>query len=335
MKDFLMIFVVASFLLFACNISFAADPMETPKPVETTSQALSLIEIYNLTNALPKELIDLRSNIAGQADVTGILEQITDLKRAVEEMEWETTMATTDANISRYELSALDAKQIKINVRIARLNKPISANILALEALSKEWQAKEDKLKQFILQTETQPSLTDSLPPSDSLTQIVQTANKLIGEQIGPNLLAGREIGQIQARTYTFTEMINDRARDVNTLGFQQTSPSVLSTAFYSRFNHELLEQSKERVRLFSIYQKGYLKNNLAGVLTFLASIAFVAFLTRMSRPLVNRTHLWYQFTDDFLATGVFIVSTICVFVEAIAVNVSLPPSCPSCCRFQ
>jgi hypothetical protein len=88
MKISLMSFVLATFLVFAGYTCFAADTEEEPKALETTSQALSLIEIYNLTNTLPKELIDLRSKIDDQVDADNILEQIANLKDRVEELEW-------------------------------------------------------------------------------------------------------------------------------------------------------------------------------------------------------------------------------------------------------
>ena len=327
MKISLISFVLATFLIFAGYTCFAADTVEEPKAIETTSQALSLIEIYNLTNALPKELIDLRSKIGDQVDAAKISEEIANLKIRVEELEWETTMAITDSNISSYELTSLDQKLIKIQIRSARLNKPITANVLALQSLSEEWQAREDNLEQYIIQIGTPSSLTGSLPPSESLTGIIQEANKLIGERVGLIYLAGKEIGQIQARIYILTDQINDLVRYLNAIGFQKTSPSLLSAKFYSRFNRTLLEQAGENARLSATYLKNYLKKNWVGVLTFLTSIALVVFLTRSSRPLVNKSHSWYLFTENLLATGIFIVSAIFVFVEALSVNMSLPLS--------
>ncbi len=64
----------------------------------------------------------------------------------------------------------------------------------------------------------------------------------------------------------------------------------MLSTEFYSRFEIKILKQSLENLRLFGIYQKGYLRSNFIGVLSFLAGIILVAFLTRLWPGDLNET---------------------------------------------
>jgi len=314
-------------LIFAFSTGYAADNQENTEDVETINQDLSLIEIFTLTNTLPEELIDLRNQIDDLTDTTRISEKIPKLSTELGDLEWETTMATSNTNLSFHEISALDTKLAKVSARINKLNKTIKSNIHSLEILSQEWRTKKEKLQQIILQTKARPNLIDSLPTVDSLEKSIKAAQKLIQGQIRPNLLAGKKIGEIHTRIYALNDTVKDIMQDMNELGFQQTSPSLLSAGFYSRFNKELRQQIWENIRLFFTYQKRFLRDNFIGVLAFVAVIGIVTFFIRMSKTLVKASSRWYPFAARPLSTGVFIVSTTFVFIEALSADISLPPN--------
>ncbi|MFT5729609.1 MAG: potassium efflux system protein [Desulforhopalus sp.] len=317
-------FVVIFVLLFAVNTGYAAENLEKTEEA-TTSKPLTLTEAYTLTNTLPIKLIDLSKQLDDLVDTNVIFTKIQKLSSRVGELEWKTTTASTNPNLNAQQILSLDTKLVKLSVRIAKLNRRIESNIHALEILSNEWLANDTQLQKFIIQTSVQANLTDSLPTADSLDQIIKKAQQLIEEQVRPTLLAGKKIGEIQARVYTLNDTMNDLLQEMTDFGFQQDSPSMLSAGFYSRFGHKILKQSSENLRLFSSYQKRYLKNNFIVVLITLACIALVTFLTRMSRPLVKASYRWHQFTDKPLATGIFIVSTTFVFIVAIRSDISVP----------
>lgn len=320
-------FILFFLLIFAFSTGYAADEQEKTQNVETINQDLSLIEIFTLTNTLPEELIDLRNQIDDLTDTASISVQIPKLSTELEDLEWETTMATSNTNLSFHEISALDTKLTKVSARINKLNKTIKSNVHSLEILSKEWLTKKEKIEKIIIQTKIQPNLTDSLPSVDSLEKSIKTAQRLIEGQIRPNLLTGKKIGEIHSRIYALNDTVKDIVRDMNELGFQQTSPSMLSIEFYSRFDQELLQQMWENIRLFFTYQKGYLRDNIFGVLAFLVGIEIVSFFTRRSRKLVKASSRWYPFAGRPLSTGVFIVSTTLVLIEALSADISLPPN--------
>jgi len=329
-------FVLIIVLIFAFNTGYAAENLKNTEKVAenlekaeeaATSKPLTLTETYTLTNTLPKKLIDLRKQLDDLADTNVIFTKIQKLSSRVGELEWETTIATTNPDLNSHKLLSLETKLTKVDTRITKLSKRIESNIHSLEILSNEWLANDLQLRKFIVHTSTQANLTDSLPTADSLDQIIKKAQQLIEEQIRPTLLAGKKIGEIQARVYILNDTVNNLLQDMNDYGFQQNSPSMFSAGFYTRFKYKVLKQSWENLRLFGSYQKGYLKNNFQVVLVFLATIALVTFLTRMSRPLVKASHRWHQFTDKPLAMGIFFVSTSFVFIEGVYPDISLPPN--------
>ena len=319
-------FILFFALIFAFSTGHAAEKQETADMVPT-DQPLSLTEKYTLSNKLPKQLIDLRKQVNKLANTNVSLAQIEKLSSKVKELEWETTTAATNPDLNSNELLYLDTKLNKVDTRIAKLNKRIESNIHALEILSNEWLAYEVQLQKFTIQNNAQADLTDFLPAVDSLDQIIKKAEQYIENKIRPTLLAGKKIGEIQARIYTLHDTVNDLLQERSDFSFQKNASSMLSTGFYSRFNHKILEQSWENIRLFSTYQKLYLRDNFMSVLTFLAVITLVAFLTKKSRPLVKASYRWHQFIDKPLVTGVFIVSTTFVLIEIIYADISLPPN--------
>ena len=75
----------------------------------------------------------------------------------------------------------------------------------------------------FMIQAAAQATLTDALPTADSLDQIIKKAQQFIEKQIRPTLLAGKKIGEIQARIYTLNDTVSDLLQDTSDFGFQQT----------------------------------------------------------------------------------------------------------------
>jgi potassium efflux system protein len=329
MKVFFKIVILAFTLILAITSGYAAEKQEKEAEGEevVTSKPLTLTETYTLTNTLPRQLIDLRKQLSDLTSINRIFSQIQKLSLKVEELEWETTTTTTNPNLNSHELLSLDTKLTKVDSRIAKLNKRIKSNIQTLEILSNAWSANELQLNKFKTQTTGQINLIDALPTVESLEQITTDAQKLLDNKIRPTLLAGKQLGEIQARNYALHDKVSDLLDDMNDSGFQQTAPSMFSKYFYSRYNQKILQQSRDDLLLFASYQIGYLKNNLVGVFSFLAVIVLVVFLTRMSGSQVKASHRWHQFVDKPIATGVFIVSITFVLIEAIYVDISLPPN--------
>ena len=320
-------FVLVFLLIFSMGTTYAAEKQEQTKELEIINQELSLIEIFTLTNLFPEELIDLQNEIEELTDTTSISLQIPKLSSELEELEWETTMAISDTNLSFHDISALDTKLMKVTGRIGKLNNTIKSNVRSLEVLSREWLNKKELIEKIIQQTKVQPDLLDSLPTVDSLEKSIQKAQTLIQEQIRPNLLAGKKIGEIHIRLYVLNDTVQDKVRYMNEMGFQQTSPSMLSAKFYSRYDTKLLHQSWGSLRLFYTYQKGYFEDNFIGVLIFVVVIGLVTLFTRMSKRLVKGSSRWYPFTGRPFSTGVFITTTTAILAEALSVNISLPPN--------
>ena len=283
-------FVLVFTLIFTFNTGYAAEKIEKAEVV-TTNQSLSLTEKYTLTNTLPKQLIDLRKQVDELADPNIVSAQIKKLSSKVKELEWETTIATTDPNLNSHDLLFLDTKLTKIETRIDKLNRRIESNIHDLEFLSNKWLANELQLQKFTVQNAAETDLTDALPTVETLNQIITNAQQLIDKKIRPTLLAGKKIGEIQARVYTLNDKVSDLLQDLSDFGFQQTAPPMFSIGFYSRFDHEILKQSRDDILSFGTYQTEYFKKNIIGIFSFLAVILLVAFLTRKSKPLVKASY--------------------------------------------
>jgi len=95
-------------------------------------------------------------------------------------------------------------------------------------------------LQRLLEQIEADPDLHDSFPEVKSLTDTIKTAKELVEQQISPNLLAGKELGELQTRVYVLSDAVSDLIEETQKSGTQQTSPPMLSPEFYEYINAQL-----------------------------------------------------------------------------------------------
>jgi small-conductance mechanosensitive channel len=320
--------------ILLCTFTIAIAPLqgfgntaeEVSNHTEEKTQALSLIKFYTLTNTIPQELIDLQQKVGETNDIGKLLEQLPLLSKQIEQVGWEATMAVSNPNLSYHQLSALEARLIKIRARIDQLNSPIESNIKSLETWYRAWLEKETQLQEFELQTTEEQRLNISPSAIDSLEEVILAAKDLIKSHIVPSLEAGMKIGEQQTRVYTISASVAELIKEINETGTQQTSPSMLSKKFYERLDKELLEEGWENLRLFAKYQQGYLKKNYIIVVICILATFLLAFIIHLSKTLTKSSPRWHTFACRPITTAILLSGTAFLFYDALSVRSNLPP---------
>ena len=318
-------------LLFICGcIPLMSTPVmsaeDTPETGKEDTQNLTVIEFYTLTNTLPRELIDLQNKVDETKNPATLLTQLPTLAKQIDQVDWDTTMATADPNISYHQLSAMESRLIKIKNRIDQLNAPIESNIRSLESWYRTWLDKEKELHEFMRQVTETPDLNISPLAINSLEVIVNQAKDLIESHIEPSLQAGQSIGELQTRVYAISLTVSGLIDEINEAGIQQTSPSMLSSAFYGRLDVDLVKQGLGNLKLFSRYQWGYLQQSILGVVLCLLGIIILAFLIHLSKMLVNSASRWHSFASRPMATAVLLSGSAFMFYDFRSVVNNMPP---------
>ncbi len=117
----LLLLLCASLNLIGTHAQSAEKTPELPKD---DKQKLSVIEFYTLTNTLPREFIDLQTKVGDTEEVATFLDQLPDLTRRIDEVDWDAKMALSNTNISYHQLSAMESRLVKIKNQIDQVSDP-------------------------------------------------------------------------------------------------------------------------------------------------------------------------------------------------------------------
>lgn len=303
----------------------SAETTPTP-PDSTNEQKLTLIEVYTWSNTLPKDLIDLQDDIQKLVDINSIQEQLPDISRQAQELEWQATALKSNPNLTFHEITQFESKLIKLNFKIDKINTPITTNIDTLEGWYKEWIIKEKKFKDIVGEAEGEFELDNTLPDFYSLAEIVSTGKNLIEEQLRPTLLAGQEVGKIQTQVYSLSVTTSDLIKEMSLTGTQQTSPSMFSAEFYKLVNKKLFVKGWENIRLFGKYQWRYLGENIHLVVISLIVILVLALFVHLSNQLIYPSSGRRIFASKPVITAIFIACATFSIVNTSRININLPP---------
>lgn len=325
--------LIISLILITCplllSVSLAAEEgnTETKEQERTDEQKLGLIQIYTWANKLPKDLIDLRNDISALADLSTIQDKLPEITKQIdEELQWQATTLSSNPNLTFHELTQFEAELAKLSARLNHYTSAINTNIEHLETWYRDWLAKQKEFEATIDQTEKNFELQDSLPDVLSLSEVIVSGKELIEEQLRPTLLAGHGVGKLQTKVYALSTTAVELAKEMNVIGTQQTSPSMLSRDFYDMVDKDQLVLGWENVRLFCKYQWGYFTSNLVTIAITLAVILLLSFSIRFSASLVTQTSDWYIFASRPLVTAVFVFCTVIGILNTLAIDIGYPP---------
>ena len=157
------------------------------------------------------------------------------------------------------------------------------------------------------------------------LVETVDKALQLIEEQLKLVLAVGKKIGDLQILLYSAGTDLKAMDAALRAMSIQQTSPSMLSSEFYTRINANLFRQSYSSTRGFIVDQLESLKKNRNIVLLSLFAFLLVCFGMYKTKDLISSTSRWYPFAVYPVATTVFMASSLNAFIGMMSVNFDLP----------
>ncbi|MCG6930447.1 MAG: mechanosensitive ion channel [Desulfofustis sp.] len=323
----LRIFISMMLLLLLPAWVYAQEADAAAAHVEkTTEQKLSLIELYTYANKLPKDLIDLKNGISTLPNLGNLRNSLPELSGQVEEFQWQATAHTANPNLSYLEISGFESELLKLSTKLKRLNTLITANIEQLDGWYREWIDKETEFDARIKEAEQAFEMQDSLPDLASLREIIANGKDLLEQHLRPTLLAGYEVGRLQAQLYALSETASELIEEMKRTGTQQTSPSMLSRGFYDQLDRNLFILGWESIRIFCTYQWDYVTANLGLVAAVLVIILLISALVRLSGSLVTGHSSWSTFASRPLVTAVFIFCTAVGIFNMLGIDLGYPP---------
>jgi hypothetical protein len=321
-----LIFVI--FFSVGIQPSQAAGPEkqknEKEKITESTEeQKTTFIDIYSWATILPKELIDLQNILIKEKNFRSVEEELPQLAVEINKLREDTSLSRPSLEMQLPQVISMQAKSARLGVRVSNLNQSISSSISSLTATREDWLNKKDQ----ILGIENQDELPFTLGTTQhqKLVETVDEALRLTEDYLKQALTLGKEIGDLQIILYSIESGLEDLDREVKSASVQQTAPSMLSPAFYSRINFDLIVESFTRTEGFIVNLMNSLQDKLyyallGGLVFILLSLAI-----HKTKNITPPNSRWHSFAKRPIATAVFIGSCVNAFFNRFPMKTDLP----------
>lgn len=304
----------------------SASTTDAPVNVDT-ERKLGIIELFTLSNTLPRELIDLQSNLEDMESASTLLNKLPDLEEIVNDLAWQVSMAETTPDIGYHQLALLDSKLEKIKIRVDLLNRRVVKNVGLLQQWYSKWLEREKAIQASIISEMAEEGGVEISEAMAGVEETVLSAKRKIEARLITNLRAGKQIGDLATGVYRLSETVVDLIEDTNTLNVGQTSPSMLSPDFYKPLDKRVFIESWENIRLFFLYQPGYVKERYGLVIFGTLVLVVLTYLIWISRKLSGVSERWSFFAKRPFATAVFIFCISATVFNLLALSFALPPN--------
>ncbi len=295
---------------------------EKKRPV-TEEQKTTFIQLYSWATILPKELIDLQSELSEDKTITGVEKEVPDLIKEAKQLRWDATIAQTAPDIQPIQVTGFQTKTYRITTRLNNFNEPITEAISNLVAKRKYWQLK----KKQISELEEQEVLSLALA-KDQQTKLVATVDQaiqVIEEHLALALTLGKKIGNLQILLYSVDSDLKALDIVLKVITTQKTTPSMLSADFYRRITGDLLSQSYSKTKHFIDEHLDSLKTNSRLVLLLLLVVSLAWYCLYKTKKLTTPSSRWYPFATCPLATAFFIGASLYNIISMMPIDLDLP----------
>ena len=326
-SSFRFFFLVVAIVIGIC-LPLYSQAEEKPdrgkaKAVPIQEQKATLIQIYSWATILPKELIDLHSSLAKNHNIKGVEEELTVLAKEAEQLRGEVSKASGGSDLQLVQVAYYQGEVYKLGNRLKKLSEPTTATIADLSARRKEWQIKKDQISGYDKKELLALALAEE--QQKILVETVDQALQLIETQLKKVLAVGTKIGDLQVLLYSADADLKAMDAKLRVLSIQQTSPSMLSSQFYTRINAGLFWQSYSNTRLFVASQLESLQKNRNIILLSLFAFLLVWFGIYRTKDLISSASRWYPFAVNPLSTTVFVATSLNALIDILPLGINLP----------
>ncbi|WP_136810787.1 mechanosensitive ion channel domain-containing protein [Desulfosediminicola flagellatus] len=279
---------------------------ETLKAAE--EPAVSIIQFYTWAGILPKDLVDLQTRIKTIEYLEKLEKDLPPVATEIAELQQDVSEFKTSDNLQIMQVDSFQTRLNRIKYQISKSSKPLNETISKLSLWRTDWKNKQDQLAEFSKLENLSLALENE--QKQDLTKTIETALKHIEQNLSPSLVLGRAIADLQVQLHTIESDLQTIETTIRKTSTQQTSPSVLSLAFYKQINGELFLQTFQNSTLFfNQHLESLVKHARIAAFSVLVLVALII-LVKLSQRHITTISRWYPFASCPLSTSVFILTT-------------------------
>lgn len=279
---------------------------ETLKAAE--EPAVSIIHFYTWAGILPKDLVDLQTRIKAIDYLERLEKELPAFATDITQLQQDVSEFKSSDNLQLMQIDSFQTRLSRIKNQISKSSKPLTDTISRLSLWRADWKNKQAKLDEFSKLENLNLALEND--QKQDLTETIETALKQIEKNLSPSLVLGRAVADLQVQLHTIENDLQTIETTIRKASTQQTSPSVLSLAFYKQINGQLFLQSFESINsFFKHHLESLIKHAQVVALSILILVALIS-LVKVSQNHVTTASRWYPFANCPLSTSVFILTT-------------------------
>lgn len=284
----------------------------------------TLIDLFAWSGIIPKALIDLQTKLDVLQGVEAIDKELPKLMEGVADLQWSVSLLkTSTAERQIIQVETADMELAKLKYQLTRFNEPVTRAITELSKMHQDWNTKQQMLADF--RKKADQSLAFVIEERQDLSNDINTALQLIEKQLNPTLALGKKVAALKVDLYAIDSNIRSIKAEIRKTSTQQTSPSMLSKAFYTRINMGLVKDSFARVSAFIVMQKANLKGNFNFVLFIGLALMLLYWGVHWTGRVTPASSAWYPFATSPMATTTFLVSAYSVLFIVILTKIEVP----------
>jgi potassium efflux system protein len=266
----------------------------------------NLATFIKYETAFSKSLVDLKNNLGKLVNPEKYQKQIPEIAKQIDQLDWQIQMAKTDLNMPAKHLSVFDAKLVRQELVLKKIDKPLTKSIQQLSDWEVEWSKKKQELIEWQKSIPPKSTFALVLDNIGELRKTTDGALKIISDKLYPAIETGQEISKLQVKTYVLMAAVDELIGETKAGGFDRTLQPIFSPAFFHHFNLKLLQVVWESTRNSLRSMKNILGDHPAFFLCNLLGIILLAAGIKYMGRNINPSDKCYPFTQKPVSVSLF-----------------------------
>ncbi len=237
-------------------------------------------------------------------------EELAEIEKAMDALNWEAMMLQADSNLSYKRLSdsmvLLNKQQDHLNDYTKQLNEVVDV----LTEQKNHWGVEHEIFSTWIKQLSPVDEFSLVQENTVELEKSIAAASKDIRQFLRENMIMLNTVSAMQVKLYTMKVAATDRLEELRNQAREQTSPTIFSAKFYSRLNANVFSLAWQNAMAEYRQQVRVIRENgkdvfLVLIFPFLLSVFFIK-----NKKNLEKNQNWFMLNERPVSFAIFITLT-------------------------
>jgi small-conductance mechanosensitive channel len=298
----------------AVSVSHPAYSEQESTPSAPVSELLDarapekdLSDLIPYITGLSQRFTDLQRQVDSIFDTSDIQIELVGLSEKLEDLSWDITFMQSVGHYSYDELAYYKKELTWRNQEIREIGEPLGKAVKLITARKIEWMKEQKQLAEWRDIVKTADPATGETKIFENYEETTAKASQLIARQLRPLLAADQKVGELQVKVHALGLEIDKRMNAMRKAVFQKTSPSMISSDFFSPYNRELWAAAWRSATTTGRFRIAVSDMGGWALFPLAAAFAVLSFMIYRSGRFLAQEAKWDIFSRRPVATAVLI----------------------------